>query len=119
MKNYIIQNKRAMVALGRSPELIKTAVTLVAITNLWTNFYEDWTINVTSTVLTRKTAPPPGGYVFNATGTFFQTQPTFIRTNDLTKFHEDLTINLTPRVKTAPTPGGHIFQRTRTILKLN
>ncbi|KAH3876036.1 hypothetical protein DPMN_039316 [Dreissena polymorpha] len=30
-------------------------------TNLLTKFHEDWTINVASRVLTRKTAPPPGG----------------------------------------------------------
>ncbi|KAH3796730.1 hypothetical protein DPMN_150300 [Dreissena polymorpha] len=58
-------------------------------TNLLTKFHEDWTINVasktsrplfhddwakivTSRVFTRNTAPPPGGYVFQRTGTIFE-----------------------------------------------
>ncbi|KAH3690123.1 hypothetical protein DPMN_193424 [Dreissena polymorpha] len=88
-------------------------------TNLLTKFHEDWTINVasktsrplfhddwakivTSRVFTRNTAPPPGGYVFQRTGTIFELNPTYHLdkhfdqsingTNVLTKFHEDQTI---------------------------
>ncbi|KAH3711891.1 hypothetical protein DPMN_071567 [Dreissena polymorpha] len=98
-----------------------------------TQFHEDWTINVTSKVLTRKTATTNGGHVFHSTGTIFQLglkihvfQPIgtifelvqdIIRTNVLTKFHEDLTINLTSTVKTAPPPGGHVFLPTRIIFE--
>ncbi|KAH3828231.1 hypothetical protein DPMN_130184 [Dreissena polymorpha] len=96
-------------------------------------FHEDWTINVTSRVFKRKTATTTGGHVFHSTGTIFELvllhvfQPTgtifelvqdIIRTNVLTKFHEDLTINLTSTVKTAPPPGGHVFLPTGTIFEL-
>ncbi|KAH3838791.1 hypothetical protein DPMN_112206 [Dreissena polymorpha] len=96
-------------------------------------FHEEWTINVTSRVLKRKTATTTGGHVFHSTGTIFELvllhvfQPTgtifelvqdIIRTNVLTKFHEDWTINLTSTVKTAPPPGGHVFLPTGTIFKL-
>ncbi|KAH3846332.1 hypothetical protein DPMN_088632 [Dreissena polymorpha] len=60
-------------------------------TNLPTEFHEDWTINVASRVLTRKTAPPPGGH-----------------------FHDDWA-----KMNTSPPPGGHVFQRTGTIFELN
>ncbi|KAH3886668.1 hypothetical protein DPMN_010680 [Dreissena polymorpha] len=45
----------------------------------------------------RKTAPPPDGH-----------------------FHQDWTINVTPRPywENCPAPGGHFFQQTATILKL-
>ncbi|KAH3769593.1 hypothetical protein DPMN_170866 [Dreissena polymorpha] len=75
-------------------------------------FHEDQTINVTPRVLTRKTAPPPGGHIFQGTGTIFRVNRATIETNVMTKFHEDWTINVTSRVltsKTAPPPGGHIF----------
>ncbi|KAH3823101.1 hypothetical protein DPMN_124899 [Dreissena polymorpha] len=96
-------------------------------------FHEDWTINVTSRVLKRKTVTTTGGHFFHSTGTIFELvllhvfQPTgtifelvqdIIRTNVLTKFHEDWTINLTSTVKTAPPPGGHVFLPTGTIFKL-
>ncbi|KAH3880352.1 hypothetical protein DPMN_004266 [Dreissena polymorpha] len=48
-------------------------------TNVLTNLHEDWTINVTSRVLTKfyyshimKTAPPPGGHVFQPSKTIFE-----------------------------------------------
>ncbi|KAH3890555.1 hypothetical protein DPMN_014640 [Dreissena polymorpha] len=41
-------------------------------TNLLTKFNEDRTRNVASGVLTRKTAPPTGGHVFQRTGTTFE-----------------------------------------------
>ncbi|KAH3875473.1 hypothetical protein DPMN_038739 [Dreissena polymorpha] len=94
-----------------------------------TQFHEDWTINVTSKVLTRKTATTTGGHVFHSTGTIFELglkknnclatwQPYIIRTNVLTKFHEDWTLNLTSTVKTAPPPGGHVFLPTGIIFEL-
>ncbi|KAH3717210.1 hypothetical protein DPMN_059991 [Dreissena polymorpha] len=80
-----------------------------------TKFHEDWTKNVTSRVLTRKTATPPGGHLVQD----------IIGTHVLTKFHEDWTKHVTSRVltrfyyshirKTATPPGGHIFQPTGTI----
>ncbi|KAH3817480.1 hypothetical protein DPMN_119016 [Dreissena polymorpha] len=41
-------------------------------TNLLTKFYEDRKINVASSVLTRKIAPPPGSFVFQLTGIIFE-----------------------------------------------
>ncbi|KAH3704419.1 hypothetical protein DPMN_079475 [Dreissena polymorpha] len=96
-------------------------------------FHEDWTINMTSRVLKRKTATTTGGHFFHSAGTIFELvllnvfQPTgtifelvqdIIRTNVLTKFHEDWTMNLTSTVKTAPPPGGHVFLPTGTIFEL-
>ncbi|KAH3813496.1 hypothetical protein DPMN_141957 [Dreissena polymorpha] len=77
----------------------------------------------------RKTATTTGGHVFHSTGTIFELelkmknclatwQPYIIRTNVLTKFHEDWTINLTSTVKTAPPPGGHVFLPTGIIFEL-
>ncbi|KAH3772713.1 hypothetical protein DPMN_174057 [Dreissena polymorpha] len=40
--------------------------------NLLAKFHEDRTINVASRVLKRKNALPPGGHVFQATGTIFE-----------------------------------------------
>ncbi|KAH3801564.1 hypothetical protein DPMN_155219 [Dreissena polymorpha] len=48
--------------------------------------------------------------------------PAIIRTNVLTKFHKDWTINVNSielTRKNALQPGGHAFQRTGTILKLS
>ncbi|KAH3882004.1 hypothetical protein DPMN_005933 [Dreissena polymorpha] len=66
---------------------------------------------------TRKTATPPGGYVFQRTVTIFKLSRDVNSTNVLTKFHEYWTINVHSRVlkmfhvshirKTAPPPGGH------------
>ncbi|KAH3887264.1 hypothetical protein DPMN_011280 [Dreissena polymorpha] len=78
--------------------------------NLRTKFYEDRTINVTFKVLTRKTAPSPGGHVFQRTGTIFKLSRDIMRSHVLTKV-------LTR--KTTPPLCGHIFQRTGTICKLN
>jgi len=104
-------------------------------THVLTKFHEDWSKNVTSRVLTRfyyshirKTATPPGSHVFQPTGTIFKLVQDIIRTNVLTKFHEDWTINVTSRVltrfyyshirKTAPPLGGHVFHPTETIFEL-
>ncbi|KAH3841755.1 hypothetical protein DPMN_115234 [Dreissena polymorpha] len=94
-------------------------------------FHEDWTINENchdhwrpcfsfnwNHFRTRKTATPPGSHVFQPTGTIFELVQDIIRTNVLTKFHEDWTINLTFTVKTAPPPGGHVFLPTGTIFEL-
>ncbi|KAH3897442.1 hypothetical protein DPMN_021630 [Dreissena polymorpha] len=80
-----------------------------------------WTTNVTSRVLTRKTAPPHGGNVFHSTGTIFELVQDIIGTHVLTMFHEDWTKNVTSRMltrKTATPPGGHVFQPTGTIFIL-
>ncbi len=76
----------------------------------------------------RKTATPPGSHVFQPTGTIYELVQDIIRTNVLTKFHEDWTINVTSRVltrfyyshirKTAPPLGGHVFHPTETIFEL-
>ncbi|KAH3751442.1 hypothetical protein DPMN_186000 [Dreissena polymorpha] len=66
-------------------------VTCIIGTNILTKFHEDWTMNVTSRVLTRKNAPPPSGHVFQQTGTIF------------TLFHEDGTLNVAPIM----TKGDH------------
>ncbi|KAH3717389.1 hypothetical protein DPMN_060175 [Dreissena polymorpha] len=96
----------------------------------------DQTRNVASRVFTRKTAPTTGGHVFQRTGTTFELNQHIIKTNILTKlhedwhdpvsnsieFHEDRTRNVASRVftrKTAPPTGGHVFQRTGTIFELD
>ncbi|KAH3865997.1 hypothetical protein DPMN_029045 [Dreissena polymorpha] len=72
--------------------------------NLLTKFHEDRTINVASRVLTRfyyshirKNAPPLGSHVFQANVTIFKLIQDIIKTNLLTKFHEDWTINVASR----------------------
>ncbi|KAH3692882.1 hypothetical protein DPMN_193218 [Dreissena polymorpha] len=69
-------------------------------TYLLTTFHDDRTIKVASRVLTRKNAPPPD----------------IIRTNLLTKFHEDW--KMWPLEKNAPPPGGHVFIPTSIIFEL-
>ncbi|KAH3894110.1 hypothetical protein DPMN_018268 [Dreissena polymorpha] len=88
--------------------------------NLLTEFHEDRTINVASRVLTRfyynhirKNAPPLGSNVFQANITIFELIHNINKTNLLTIFHEDWTINVASRVltkKNAPPNGGHVFQ---------
>ncbi|KAH3795702.1 hypothetical protein DPMN_149259 [Dreissena polymorpha] len=105
-------------------------------TNVLSNFHDDWAKIVTSSVFTRKTAPPTGGHVFQRTRTTFELNQHIIKTNILTnfqlhrdiigtnlltKFHEDPTKNVASRVftrKTAPPTGGHVFQQTRSTFKL-
>ncbi|KAH3782193.1 hypothetical protein DPMN_160105 [Dreissena polymorpha] len=85
-------------------------------------FHENWTINVTSRVLKRNChdhwRPLLTSHVFQPTGTIFELVQHIIRTNVLTKFHENGTINLTSTVKTAPPPGGHVFLPTGIIFEL-
>ncbi|KAH3699179.1 hypothetical protein DPMN_074133 [Dreissena polymorpha] len=66
----------------------------------------------------RKYALPPGGHVFQPTGTIFKLLQGIIRTNLLTKFHEDQATNVASIVEMALPPGSHVFQATRTILEL-
>ncbi|KAH3727133.1 hypothetical protein DPMN_053058 [Dreissena polymorpha] len=114
-------------------------------TNLLTKFHEDWTINAASRVknapplVAMKNAPPPWWpyrtinvasrvltrfyysniHVFQAKATIFELIQDIIGTNLLTKFHEDLKINVASRVltrKNAPPLGGHVFQPAGIIL---
>ncbi|KAH3747454.1 hypothetical protein DPMN_181881 [Dreissena polymorpha] len=128
-------------------------------TNLLTKFHEDRKTNVASRVLTRKNAPPPGShfhedrtvnvasrekcpapwkpFFFQANIIIFELIQDIIETNLLTKFHEDWTINVAPRVLTRkndpplfhddrkinvtsrPRPcGGHVVQPTGIIFEL-
>ncbi|KAH3852981.1 hypothetical protein DPMN_095503 [Dreissena polymorpha] len=82
-------------------------------TNLLTKFHEDWPINVAPRVLTRKTAPPPGGHVFSPIWTIFELVRDINETNVLTKFHDDWAKIVISRVftrNTAPPPGGHLHE---------
>ncbi|KAH3848359.1 hypothetical protein DPMN_090720 [Dreissena polymorpha] len=84
-------------------------------TNVLTKFHDDWAKIVTSRVFTRNISPPPGGHVFQRTGTLhedwasnvtftvftsFELSRSINETNVLTKFHEDQTINVASRVFT-------------------
>ncbi|KAH3872833.1 hypothetical protein DPMN_036056 [Dreissena polymorpha] len=79
--------------------------------NLLLTFHDDRKINVASRVLTRKNTPPPWRpcfpYIamprpwlpcFQATGIIFKLVQDIIRTNLLTKIHDDRTINMASRV---------------------
>ncbi|KAH3781601.1 hypothetical protein DPMN_159500 [Dreissena polymorpha] len=107
-----------------------------------TFFHEDWTINVTSRVLTRKMHRiwwpcfSTNWYNFklvqNIKGTNLLTKfhedqtinsvnKDIIGTNLLTKFHDDQTINVASRMltrKNALPPGGNIFYQNLTIFEL-
>ncbi|KAH3842156.1 hypothetical protein DPMN_115650 [Dreissena polymorpha] len=72
-------------------------------TNLLTIFHQAWTINVASTVLTRKNAPPPWRPCFSTNRHHFRTH---------------WTINVASRVKNAPPLGSHVFQAKITISEL-
>ncbi|KAH3748181.1 hypothetical protein DPMN_182619 [Dreissena polymorpha] len=93
---------------------------------LLTEFHEDRTINVASRV---KNAPPLGGHVFQANVTIFELIQDIIKTNLLTIFQQEWTINVASReitsffpsenlVKNFPPPGSHVFQPTGIIFKL-
>ncbi|KAH3721386.1 hypothetical protein DPMN_064309 [Dreissena polymorpha] len=62
-----------------------------------------------------KNAPPTGGHVFQATGTIFVLVQNIIRTNLLTKFHYDRTINTASRVLTR---FNYSYKNTGTIYEL-
>ncbi|KAH3704962.1 hypothetical protein DPMN_080024 [Dreissena polymorpha] len=95
------------------------------------HFHEDLSINVASRLLTRQNIPTPGnhffnqhlsdshktknatahcGYVFQAIGTIFELVQDIIRTNVLTKFHKDWTINVTFRVNKRIKPETYIVK---------
>ncbi|KAH3871931.1 hypothetical protein DPMN_035146 [Dreissena polymorpha] len=103
-------------------------------TNVLTKCREDWTIHASLRVLSfyyihikcpapsrpcytiaiqGKMPHPTGGHVFQPTGIIFKLVQDIIRTNLLTKFHEDRTINVASRVLTS-----HVFQATMTIFEL-
>ncbi|KAH3786236.1 hypothetical protein DPMN_164342 [Dreissena polymorpha] len=118
----------------------KNVPPMVAITNLLTKFHDDRKINVTSRVLTRKNAPPPwwpnrtinvasrgknapplSSHVFQVNVTIFELIQDINKTNLLTIFHEDWTLNVASRVltrKNTPPHGGHVFKETKTIFEL-
>ncbi|KAH3829111.1 hypothetical protein DPMN_131099 [Dreissena polymorpha] len=83
-------------------------------------FHED---NVSSRLFTcfhfihiKKTAPPPGAYVFPPITIIFKLVRDIHIANVLTKFHDDKAKNVTSRV---PPPGGHVFLSIQTIFELN
>ncbi|KAH3861570.1 hypothetical protein DPMN_024502 [Dreissena polymorpha] len=79
-------------------------------TNVLMEFHEDWVINVTSPY--NENCPTLWQSCFQATGTIFELvqdiigkkkkkkKKDIIGTHDLTKFHEDWTINIVSRVST-------------------
>ncbi|KAH3893696.1 hypothetical protein DPMN_017846 [Dreissena polymorpha] len=70
-------------------------------------------------LLTRKTATPPGGHVFQPTGTIFELVQDIIGTHVLTKFQDWTKIVTSIHIKKIATPpGGHVFQPTGTIFEL-
>ncbi|KAH3800503.1 hypothetical protein DPMN_154136 [Dreissena polymorpha] len=71
-----------------------------------TKFHEDWTQNLTSRDLTRKTASPLGSHIFRRTTTLFKLGKTIKSTNAIQ--------GILPRPF-----GGHVFRRTGTIFALN
>ncbi|KAH3876238.1 hypothetical protein DPMN_000075 [Dreissena polymorpha] len=82
----------------------KNAPPLGSHANFLTKFHEDWKIN--------EQCPAPDGHVFKATKTMFELIQDIIRTNLLTKFHDDRIINVTSRVltrKNAPPPWWPSF----------
>ncbi|KAH3749703.1 hypothetical protein DPMN_184209 [Dreissena polymorpha] len=61
----------------------------------------------------KKNAPPLGSHVFQANVTIVELIHDINKTNLLTIFHEDWTINVASRVltrKNAPHPGSHVFR---------
>ncbi|KAH3862975.1 hypothetical protein DPMN_025951 [Dreissena polymorpha] len=63
--------------------------------------------------LVKKLPRPPGGHVFQPTETIFTLIQDIIGTNLLTRYHEDQTINIAPKVlkrKNALTFGCQVFQ---------
>ncbi|KAH3803297.1 hypothetical protein DPMN_157001 [Dreissena polymorpha] len=117
----------------QSTETLFKLIQDIIATNILTKFHDDRTINVASTVLTRKKCPAPwrpyiiktnvltyvtlrgindirknapttSGHVFQPTGTILKLVENIIGTNVLTKFDEDRTINVDSRVKNAPRP---------------
>ncbi|KAH3690259.1 hypothetical protein DPMN_191873 [Dreissena polymorpha] len=85
-------NKNAQPTGGHAFSPIWTIFELVRdikITNVLTNFHDEWATIVTSRVLTRKTALPTRGHVFQRTGTTFELDKHIINANILTNFELD------------------------------
>ncbi|KAH3848215.1 hypothetical protein DPMN_090574 [Dreissena polymorpha] len=81
-------------------------------------FNEDRTINMAPIpyIAIYGKMPPLGSHVFQANATIFELIHDIIKTNLLTKFHEDRTINVASRVltrKNAPPPGGHVLKQPK------
>ncbi|KAH3696598.1 hypothetical protein DPMN_084074 [Dreissena polymorpha] len=57
--------------------------------NVLKKFHDDTTKHVSSRLLTKKTAPSPGGHAFRQTTTIYKLCRAIIRAHALTKFHED------------------------------
>ncbi|KAH3873823.1 hypothetical protein DPMN_037063 [Dreissena polymorpha] len=68
--------------------------------NVTSRILTNWTMNVTSAVLKIRTAPPPGGHVFQPTGTCLELVQNNFGTHFLTNFHEYWTLNVASRVLT-------------------
>ncbi|KAH3847388.1 hypothetical protein DPMN_089709 [Dreissena polymorpha] len=100
--------------------LFKLFQDIIGMNIILTMFHEDRTVNVASrvkcpapwkpywtiTVASREKCPTPGGHVFKATKTILELIKD-IKTNLLTKFHENRKINVTSRVlirKHSPPP---------------
>ncbi|KAH3769876.1 hypothetical protein DPMN_171157 [Dreissena polymorpha] len=90
-------------------------------TNVLTNFHEQ------TNVLTKfqENCPPPGGHVFQPTGTIFELVKDITGKKLMRIFHEQRTIKqgFTEAIyshlrKNAPPPGGHVFQPTGAIFQL-
>ncbi|KAH3837956.1 hypothetical protein DPMN_111360 [Dreissena polymorpha] len=96
-------------------------------TNLLTKFHEDWTMRPLENKSTALREGGCGGVMGVGTGdglvvssnnqNHFQTHPRYHWKNVLTKFHENLTINVASR-ENAPPHKCHVFQPTGVILKL-
>ncbi|KAH3887479.1 hypothetical protein DPMN_011496 [Dreissena polymorpha] len=107
-------------------------------TNVLTKFHEDWAKNVSSRMFTcfhfihiKKTAPPPGGHVFQKIMTIFELLRDIHKTNEtnvLTIFYEYWAKNVSSRLitcfhyiqieKIVSPPGGHVFPLIISIFKL-
>ncbi|KAH3739541.1 hypothetical protein DPMN_046195 [Dreissena polymorpha] len=92
MKNALPPGGHVFQPTGIIFELVQDIIGM----NLLTKFHADQTINVASRVLTRfyyshirKNAPPLGSHVFRANVTIFKLIQDIIKTNLLTKLHED------------------------------
>ncbi|KAH3854725.1 hypothetical protein DPMN_097274 [Dreissena polymorpha] len=114
MKNAPPHGGHVFQPIGSIFELIQDSIGTSVVTKL----HEDWTINVTLGMLTRKMPLPLAAKFFQPTGIIFELVQHIIRTHLLTKFHEDRTINVASSVKNAPPPGGHVFQATITIFEV-
>ncbi|KAH3897152.1 hypothetical protein DPMN_021337 [Dreissena polymorpha] len=119
---------------GDHKSSLKLKATYIIGTNFLPKFHEDLlpkknappTDIIGTNLLTnvnKEKCPAPGGHVFQSNRTIFELVQDIIGINLLTKFHEDQTINVAPRVlpvtrKNDLPPCGHVFQATGTIFEL-